>query len=244
VREPDDHDGLGPTIGRVAGGATDKDTLSQLARLVSKSAQAAGATAVASGKWLTEQLIEAAPHIPVRDLETIRRHHHGVSGPALAGELIRNAVLASAGVGAAAGALISLEEFSPATWIVIPFELLVETLAVAAIELKLVAELHEVYEQPIAGSPSQKASTIVRAWAERRGVTPAMVMRKGGLADALGRGTRNELVRLVRRRLRARLGRNVSSMLPLFVGVVAGAEINRRATRSLGEEIVRDLADS
>jgi hypothetical protein len=64
----------------------------------------------------------------------------------------------------------------------------------------------------------------------------------GGVADALGRGTRNELVRIVRRRLVTRLGRNLSSMAPLLAGAVIGAEVNRRATRGLGEAVVRDLA--
>jgi hypothetical protein len=73
-------------------------------------------------------------------------------------------------------------------------------------------------------------------------VTPAVLSRKGGLADALGRGTRNELIRLVRRRLATRMGRNLSTLAPLFVGAVAGAEVNRRATRALGEAVVRDLA--
>jgi hypothetical protein len=235
-------DELADTLGRVAGGQVDRGTLAQLSRLAARSAKAGGATAVASGRWLAEQVIEAAPRIPVRDLETLQRQHGGLSGAALAGELIGGASRASAGVGAAAGALVSAQQFAPPTWVAFPLELLVETLAIAAIEMKLVAELHEAYQRPVAGAPSERAAAIVRAWAERRGVTPAVLTRKGGLADALGRGTRNELIRLVRRRLAARLGRNLSTLAPLFVGAVAGAEVNRRATRSLGEAVVRDLA--
>jgi hypothetical protein len=233
---------LGDALGRVAGGATDRDTLTRLAGVAARSAKAAGGTAVASGRWLAEQLVEAAPRIPVRDLETIRLHHDGLSGAALAGELIRNATRTSAAVGAAAGALISAEQFAPPAWVAIPIELMVETLAIAAIEMKLVAELHEVYQRPVTGTSSQRAAAIVQAWAERRGVTPSVLTRKGGLADALGRGTRNELIRLVRRRLATRMGRNLSTLAPLFVGAVAGAEVNRRATRALGEAVVRDLA--
>jgi hypothetical protein len=240
VREPGAD--FGEMLGRVGGGATDKKTLGRLATLAARSAKAAGGTAVASGRWLAEQVIEAAPRIPVRDMETIRSHHDGLSGAALAGELIRDSGRASAAVGAAAGALISVEQFTPPAWVAIPLELMVETLAIAAIEMKLVAELHAVYQREIAGSPSQRAAAIVRAWAERRGVTPAVLSRKGGLADALGRGTRNELIRLVRRRLATRMGRNLSTLAPLFVGAVAGAEVNRRATRALGEAVVRDLA--
>ena len=73
-------------------------------------------------------------------------------------------------------------------------------------------------------------------------VTPAAIATAGGVAEALGRGTRNEIVRVIRRRLASRLGRNLASLAPLVAGAVAGAEVNRRATRSLGEAVVRDLA--
>jgi hypothetical protein len=187
-------------------------------------------------------VLDTAPRIPIRDQRTLESHHEGLTGATLAEALITTASRASAGVGAAAGALMSAEELSPPTWLAIPLELVVETLAVAAVELKLVAELHEAYGRPVPGSSSERSMAVVRAWAERRGVTPAVLTRRGGLADVLGRGTRNELLRLVRRRMVARMGRNLSSLAPLFAGVVAGAEVNRRATRALGEAVVRDLA--
>ena len=90
--------------------------------------------------------------------------------------------------------------------------------------------------------PDSLPSAVVAAWAERRGVTPSVLTRKGGLADVLGRGTRNELIRMVRRRLLVRMGRNLSTLAPLVIGAVAGAEVNRRATRALGEAVVRDRA--
>lgn len=231
---------IGEALGRVAQG--DKDALARLTRLLGRSARAAGGVAVTSGRWLAEVVIDAAPRIPVRDLRTLEAHHDGKTGAALAGELITSASRASAGVGAAAGALMSAQNFAPPTWVMVPLELVVETLAVAAIEMKLVAELHEAYGRPVQGTSSERSTAIVRAWAERRGVTPAVLARRGGLADVLGRGTRNELVRLVRRRILARMGRNLSSLAPLFVGAVAGAEVNRRATLALGDAVVRDLA--
>ncbi|HEX7743917.1 MAG TPA: hypothetical protein VF462_01460, partial [Micromonosporaceae bacterium] len=48
-------------------------------------------------RWISETVGEVAPYIPVRDLETLRRHH-GVDGEALAERLIRNAARATAGV--------------------------------------------------------------------------------------------------------------------------------------------------
>ena len=236
--------GVDDELGRVVGGEVDAAGLARITRSLAESARGAGARAVASGRWLAEVVIDAAPRIPVRDLETLRAHHGGLSGAALAGELIRTASRTSAGVGAAAGALMSAEELAPPAWLALPLELMVETLAVAAVEMKLVAELHEVYGRPVPGGATDRAASIVRAWAERRGVTPDLLAHPGAVSDVLGRGTRNELVRIVRRRLLQRAGRNLSSLAPMFVGAVAGAEVNRRATRSLGEAVVRDLAAS
>ncbi|HET9441731.1 MAG TPA: hypothetical protein VFO65_00335, partial [Acidimicrobiales bacterium] len=214
----------------------------RLMGLVAGAARGAGAKAVATGQWMAPTLIDLAPRIPIRDRELLQRDHGGLSGAALAGELIRRSSRASAGVGAASGAMLGATQLVPPAWFTIPFELVVDTLAVAVIELKLVGELHEVYGRPVEGTPADRTVLLVRAWAERRGVTPATLTRRGGLADALGRSTRNELVRMVRRRLMVRMGRNLSTLAPLFAGAVAGAEVNRRATRSLGEAVVRDLA--
>jgi uncharacterized protein (DUF697 family) len=227
----------------LAEGRADPRALASAAKTLASSARAAGAKAVASGQWLATTLLEIAPRIKVRDLAALRSQYEGLEGAALAGELIRNASRTSAAVGAAAGAIMSAEEFAPPAWITLPFELIVETIAVAAIELKLVAELHEVYGRPVPGSAGERTMSLVRAWAERRGVTAVTIATSGGLADALGRGTRHELTRLVRRRLIARVGRNLSSLAPLLAGAVAGAEVNRRATLSLGEAVVRDLAE-
>ena len=57
----------------------------------------------------------------------------------------------------------------------------------AAIEMKLVAELHEVYGRAVPGRGTDRAFTLARAWAERRGVTSTLVIG-GGLGEVLGRG--------------------------------------------------------
>ncbi|MCU1450251.1 MAG: hypothetical protein JWP02_2421 [Acidimicrobiales bacterium] len=233
---------LPEVLGRAAGSGVDRGALLRLARAAASSMRAAGAGAVASGRWLTETAVEMAPHLPVRDLDTLRRHHDGLADAALAGEVIRNAARATAAVGAATGALAGAEELSPPAWIALPIELVLETLAVAAIEMKLVAELHEVFGRPVPGHGTERATALARAWAERRGVTPGTLTSRGGLSDVLGRGTRNEVMRLVRRRLMRRTLRNASSLAPFLIGAVAGAELNRRATASLGDAIVRDLA--
>jgi uncharacterized protein (DUF697 family) len=210
--------------------------------IVRRSVAGTGAKAMASGKWLVETMIDTAPRIPIRNKALLESHHPGLEPPELAAELIRAASRSSATIGAASGALMGAEELAPPAWVTIPFELVIETLSVAAIEMKLVAELHEVYGRPVTGSAGDRALALVRAWAERRGVTPAVLAASGGLAETLGRSTRNEVIRLARRRMLRRLGRNLTSLAPLLAGAVAGAEVNRRGTKSLGEAVVRDLA--
>jgi hypothetical protein len=99
-----------------------------------------------------------------------------------------------------------------------------------------------VYGRAVPGQAGDKALALARAWAERRGVTPQALVTGGGLGDVLGRGTRNEIIRLVRRRMLRRTLRNTTSLVPFLIGAVAGAEVNRRATGRLGDAVVRDLA--
>jgi hypothetical protein len=113
---------------------------------------------------------------------------------------------------------------------------------VVAVEMKLVAELQEVYGMPVTGTPSERSAAIIGAWAQSRGITPQSLLRPGGLAQVLGRGSRRELARMLRRRLAFRAVRSTSALIPLMAGAVAGAELNRRATRSLGEKVARDLS--
>jgi uncharacterized protein (DUF697 family) len=237
-----DDEGLGRAVGELAGGRTDRVTLAQVARLARDSMKAAGARSLATGQWLAETALDTIPHIPVRDAATLSAQHGGLTGDRLADEVVRSASRTTAGMGAVAGALASAHQLAPPTWAVIPAELLVETLAVVAAEMKLVAELQEVYGMPVEGAPNERSVAIVRAWAEGRGVTARNLVRPGGLSQVLGRGSRRELVHMLQRRLAMRTMRNMSALVPLMAGAVAGAELNRRATRSLGEKVVRDLS--
>ena len=60
-------------------------------------------------QWMADAVSDIAPHVPVRDLETLRRHHDGLDGEALAERLVRNAARATAGVGAAGGGVAAVE---------------------------------------------------------------------------------------------------------------------------------------
>ena len=230
---------LPEALGKAAGGDLDHRRLVGAART---SMRRAGTGAIGGGRWLADTVVEMIPHIPVRDRATLQEHRGGASGAALAGELIRDAARATAAVGATTGALAAVEDMSPPAWIVLPLELALETLAVAAIEMKLVAELHEVYGRPVPGRGTDKALALARAWSERRGVSAETFVTGGGLGQVLGHGTRNEIMRLLRRRLMRRTLRNTSSLAPFLIGAVAGAEVNRRATANLGDAVVRDLA--
>lgn len=240
--EPKETEELGRAVGALAELGDDKGTLKRVAGLVTASMRQAGARSVATGKWLADVVLAAAPHIPVRDLATLQAHNHGLAGPDLAGALIRNASRTTASVGAITGGLAGAQYFAPPTWVALPVELVVETLAVAAIEMKLIAELHEAYGRPVPGTLAERGVTVAQAWAEGRGINALALTGPGGLGQVLGLSTRRELTRLLRRRLARRALRNVSSLAPFLAGAVAGAEINRRATRALGEAVVRDLA--
>jgi hypothetical protein len=237
-----EHRQLPEALGRAAGEGLGHKDVPGLVRVAVSSMRRAGAGAVGGGRWLADTVLEMIPHIPVRDLSTLQEHHYGATGGALASELIRNAARMTAAVGATTGALAAAEDLSPPSWVVLPIELVLETLAVSAIEMKLVAELHEVYARPIPGQGADRALALARAWAERRGVSPRSLVTGGGLGDVLGRGTRNEIMRLLRRRLMSRTLRNTTSLAPFLIGAVAGAEINRRATANVGDAVVRDLA--
>lgn len=182
----------------------------------------------AGGRWLSAQVLAMAPRLPVRDLATLRTQFPGRSPDQLAQALIEGAARASAAVGVAVGA-----------WAVLPFvpaagvEITTETLAVVGIEIKLVAELHEVYGQAVPGSVVDRMTAYVGAWAQRRGVALA----PGGLVLAAG----SPLARQLQRRLAAKAGRSVFSLGPLLTGAAAGGMINRRETRKLGRILSDDL---
>lgn len=209
--------------------------LLRLGTLLGAGARSAGARAAVSGKWLVDAVADLAPHLPVRDLLTLRQHHGGRSGDELAEALVAAAARTTAAIGAAGGALAAAEFAAPPTLLAAPVQLAAETLAVVAVELKLVAELHVVYGRAPLGTRSQVATAYLVSWAAKRGIDT----RAGGpsLAFVLGAAARAQL----RSRVLRRLGRNLTTMAPFLTGAIAGAELNRRQTRSLGDALRADL---
>jgi hypothetical protein len=199
----------------------------EISRLAGRSGRAGWRGVLSGGRWLTAEVLAMAPRLPVRDQQRLREQFPGLGPKELAGALIHGAGRAAAVVGAGAGAAMVLPLPSA------PVEIAVETLALVGIEIKLVAELHEVYGMRAPGSTSERMLAYVAAWAHRRGVALA----PAGLVVVAG----SPLRRRLQRRLLARAGRSAMSLGPLLTGAIAGAALNRIETRHLGDDVRADL---
>lgn len=240
---PEDQEEVGALVARLTDPAADHGRggrggrsrdLGALTRAMAGSARRAGRASVLGGGWLVDLLVDTAPRIPVRDVTTLREQHPGLGADDLAQSLISGAAKATAAVGAAGGALAAVQFAAPPTLLTTPVQLAAETLLVAAIEVKLIAELHEVYGAAIGGSPRTRAQAYLVAWTERRGIDP---FAPGVLRLSLGAAAKRSL----RKRLVRRAGRNLSTLGPMMSGAVAGSVVNHRETRRLGEQVRDDL---
>ena len=178
--------------------------------------------------WLTGQVVAMGPRLRIRDQATLRARFPGRSDDEIAGLLVERAARATATVGGATGAWAALPAL-PA----FPAEVAAETLAVVGIEIKLVAELHEIYGMPAAGNAAERARAYIGSWASRRGVYQV----DGGLLLIAGSPRARQLTR----RLAGRVRRSAFSLSPLLTGAVAGALLNRRETKRFGRQIRDDL---
>ncbi|WP_067488473.1 hypothetical protein [Actinomadura hibisca] len=233
---------IGELVGRLtAEESMDRETrgrlLGRLARLLGDSARRAGASGVARGRWLADLLIAAAPHIPIRDLETLSAHHHGLTGEELADNLVRVAANGTTTVGAAGGALAAVQFTAPPLLLTAPAQIAAETLVVAAIEVKLIAELHEVYGVRVQGSGAARAAAFLTSWAKRRGINP---LENDSFTNALGSAAKTAL----RKRLLRTMGRSMTTMGPFLTGAAAGATLNRTATKRVAATVRNDLRKS
>jgi len=199
------------------------------ARVTGRGFRAARRGAGAGTGWLAKQVVAMAPRLRVRNQAALRAQFPGQSTEEIADALITGASRASAAVGGAVGAWSALPVL-PA----FPAEIVTETLALVGIEIKLIAELHEVYGTPAAGNAVDRATAYVEAWAHRRGVLAAT---PGGLILVAG----SPLAWRLRRRLAARASRSAFSLGPLFTGATVGALFNSVETRRLGQQVRADL---
>jgi hypothetical protein len=175
---------------------------------------------------LTTEVLAMGPRLPVRNQQQLRAQFPGLQPDELADALIHGAARASAGMGAAAGGAMVLP-------IAAGTPIAVETLALVAIEVKLIAELHEVYGMRPPGSAAERMMSYLAVWANRGGIGLA----PGGLVFA----AESPLRRRLERRLVARAGRSATSLGPLLTGAVLGAALNRIETRRIGNNVRHDL---
>jgi hypothetical protein len=185
--------------------------------------------------WISDTVVDVAPRIPLRTLAALRAQHPGLSDDEIADRVVTQAARATAAIGAVGGGLTSVEWVAPPTLLTAPALLAAETVAVVAVELKMLGELQELYGQPVPGGSAQKAASLVQAWASRRGVN--LLVPGRAVTAALGTAARKEL----RDRLIRRFGRNLTTLGPLLTGAAVAAFLNRRATKHLAAEIREDL---
>jgi hypothetical protein len=198
-----------------------------ISRLAGRTGRAGWHGVQSGGRWLTSEVLAMAPRLPVRDQQALHAQFPGLNTEELADALMLGSARAASAVGAAAGMAMVLP--LPTA----PVEVAVETLALVGIEIKLVAELHEVYGMRAPGSRGDRMLAYVGAWAHRRGVA----LGPAGVVLVVGSPLRKRL----QRRLIARAGRSAMSLGPLMTGAVAGALLNRLETRHLGSDVRDDL---
>ncbi|MFE9173215.1 hypothetical protein ACFYNZ_27760 [Streptomyces kebangsaanensis] len=188
-----------------------------------------GSHARAALSHLTDRIIDTAPRIPVRDLATLRRQFPGLGPEQLADRLVAGAAAASSTVGAGIGAVAMLP-VPPA----MTTELAAEVTGVAAIELKLIAELHEVYGVRPPGNLKVRSTVFLSSWSQERGID---VRRLSTVDAALGGRMRRRL----RQQVMKRTVRGLPKLTPFLVGAAVGAVVNRRDTRRLATCVRADL---
>jgi hypothetical protein len=200
--------------------------------VVRQGVRRSGQSARAAIGYLADRIIESAPRVPVRDLATLRAQFPGLGPEQLADKLVAGAANATATVGAGVGAAAMLP-VPPA----MPAEMAAEITGVAAIELKLIAELYEVYGQRPPGTLKERTTAYLTAWSEERGVdvTKPSTYKNAALSGGLKRELRQQIMK--------RMIRNLPNLLPFMVGAAVGAVINRRDTRHLADRVRKDLRE-
>ncbi|MGP9018031.1 hypothetical protein ACT1U9_06415 [Streptomyces sp. BR1] len=222
-------DQAGPAAGARRLGALRKAAADKGVPALKNGVRKSGASAKAGLGHLADRVIEIAPRIPVRDLTTLRAHFPGLGPEEIADKLIAGAANATSAVGAGIGAAAMLP-VPPA----MPAELAAEVTGVAAIELKLIAELHEVYGMRPSGNLTQRSTAYLTSWTEERGV---QVTKPSTVNAALGVQMKREL----RQQIMKRMVRNLPNLTPFMVGAAVGAVMNRRDTKKVAARVRADL---
>ncbi|MFH8349896.1 hypothetical protein [Streptomyces sp. NPDC018045] len=214
---------------RTSGAPKERGRAASLAAAVGRGTRKGRAGARKGLAAAAERIIDNAPRIPVRDLATLRRQFPGLTPEELADKLVSGATRGTATVGAGVGAAAMLP-VPPA----MPAELAAEIVGVASVEIKLIAELHEVYGLRPPGNLKQRATAYLTSWTEERGID---VTKPTTVNAALGGQMKREL----RQQIMKRTLRNLPNLTPFMVGAAVGAFMNRRDTKKLADKIRKDL---
>ena len=199
-----------------------------------RSAGAGSGRSWAPGGLLTDLLDAAAPRLPIRDGAKLRAAYPGASDGEIADALVARAARLTGAVGAATGGLAAAQWFAPPSMVAVPLELGAQTVLVAAVEVVLVGELHELAGRPATGDARARAGAYLNSWTTQSAVG---AQRSGGMFSALGTAGAAAL----RRRVTRRLARSTTSMAPLLVGATLAARGNRKATAALADRLRADL---
>ncbi|RLV09792.1 hypothetical protein CTZ27_00520 [Streptomyces griseocarneus] len=222
-------DAVAPAPAAEGGADVERGRAASLAAAVSRGAKKGGHGARAGLTAVADRIIANAPRIPVRDLATLREQFPGLGPEELADKLVAGAAYGTSTVGAGVGAAAMLP-VPPA----MPAELAAEIIGVAAVEFKLIAELHEVYGLRAPGSVRRRATAYLGAWADERGIDVTSPLTVNA---ALGGQLRREL----RQQVLKRTFRSLPNLTPFMIGATVGAVMNRRDTKRLAEKVRKDL---
>lgn len=186
------------------------------------------------GRPVLDLVVDLVQDLPARDEAALRSAFPGQSPAEVAAALTRTAVRVTAAVGAAGGGLAAAEWVALPALAAVPAQVVAETVVVALVELRLVAEIHAAYGVVPAGSAAQRGTAYLQSWARRRGIDATQL---ASLPTALGVAGRKE----VGQRLARRFLRNSGTVAPMLIGAAVGAELNRRETSRLGKALIEDL---
>ncbi len=189
------------------------------------------------GALLGDLLAAAAPRLPIRDAARLRRAYPGASDAEIADQLVARAARMTGGIGAATGGLSAAHWFAPPSLLALPLELGAETVLIAAVEVVLIGELHELHGQRAPGDARDRAAAYLASWSSQRSVTGAGAAGLGSVLGSAG-------IRALRRRVTRRLAGNVTSAAPFLLGAALAGRGNRRATEGLARGVLADLRES
>jgi hypothetical protein len=193
-----------------------------------------GRRSAASGGVLTDLLDAAAPRLPIRDRDRLRRAHPGCTDAEIADALVARATRLTGGIGAATGGLTAAQWFAAPSLIAVPLELGAQTVLVAAVEVVLVGELHELAGRRAPGDAAGRARAYLTSWTTQR---PVGRTGSGGLVGVIGTAT----AAAMRRQVARRLARSTTSMAPLLIGAALAARANKKATTGLADQLRGEL---